>query len=283
MHLINSKTQLQNFLSQKRKKGVTIGFVPTMGALHQGHASLIDFALTKHKLIVVSIFVNPTQFNNAQDLKKYPRTLEQDTQFLSKYKEKVIIYAPKANALYGSTIVATSYRFGALEQVMEGEHRPGHFNGVGTVLNLLFREIMPDEAFFGEKDFQQLLIVKKLVQLEKLPITITGCPIHRQADGLAMSSRNARLSKEQLKAAPFIYASLQTVKHQFKEKSALELKKIIKKGYSQHEGLDLEYFEIANASTLKPLSRKRKNQKYRAFIAVFAGEIRLIDNIALNY
>lgn len=283
MHLINSKTKLQNLLSQKKEKGITIGFVPTMGALHEGHASLIDFALAKHKLVVVSIFVNPTQFNNAQDLEKYPRTIEQDTQFLSKYKEKILIYAPKAQDLYSGTIAATSYRFGKLEKVMEGAHRPGHFNGVGTVLNLLFREILPDEAFFGEKDFQQLLIVKKLVQLEKLPVTITGCPIHRQQDGLAMSSRNARLTKEQLKAAPFIYASLQTAQKQFTEKSALEIKNMIKKGYSQHEGLDLEYFEIANASTLKPLSRKRENQKYRAFIAVFAGEIRLIDNIALNY
>lgn len=283
MHLIKTKTQLQNLLSQKKKKGITIGFVPTMGALHKGHASLIDFALTKHKLVVVSIFVNPTQFNNAQDLEKYPRILEQDCQFLATYKDKVIIYAPSATDLYGGNITSKSYNFGDLEKVMEGEHRPGHFNGVGTVLNLLFREVMPDEAFFGEKDFQQLLIVKKLVRLEKLPVTITGCPIFRQKDGLAMSSRNARLTPDQLKAAPFIYASLQTTRKQFGEKSALELKKMIEKGYSLHEGLDLEYFEIANAQTLKPLSRKRKNQKYRAFIAVFAGEIRLIDNIALNY
>lgn len=283
MYLIKSKTELQNLLLQKKKKDISIGFVPTMGALHEGHASLIDFALAKHKLVVVSIFVNPTQFNNAQDLKKYPRTLDKDAQFLSKYKEKVVIYAPNAGDLYDGSIVATSYNFDGLEQVMEGAHRPGHFDGVGTVLNLLFREIMPDEAFFGEKDFQQLLVVKKLVELEKLPITITGCPIHRQADGLAMSSRNARLTREQLKTAPFIYASLQTVQKQFTNKSALELKKMMEKGYALHEGLQLEYFEIANASSLKPLSRKRKNQKYRAFIAVFSGEIRLIDNIALNY
>lgn len=282
MHLIYSKKGLQDLISKRKEKSQTIGFVPTMGALHNGHASLISFALEKHPIVVVSIFVNPTQFNNAADLEKYPRTLEQDTQFLSNFKERVIIYAPSAQEVYGNHLESKAYKFGGLEHVMEGEHRPGHFDGVGTVLNLLFRQFMPDEAFFGEKDYQQLLIVKKLAQIEKLNIKITGCPIHRQPDGLAMSSRNKRLSPQQLKAAPFIYKTLQTAQEQFSEKSALQIKKIITQMYDKQEGLDLEYFEIANIKNLKPLSRKRNNQKYRAFIAVFTGEIRLIDNIALN-
>lgn len=282
MQLIYTKKELQNFVVHSKQKKQTIGFVATMGALHLGHTSLINQALEQHPIVVVSIFVNPTQFNNAKDLEKYPRSLDQDTQFLSAFKDRVIIYAPSPEEVYGTTVQATHYNYGGLENVMEGEHRPGHFDGVGTVLNLLFRQIMPNEAFFGEKDFQQLLIVKKLVKLEKLPIKITGCPIFRQRDGLAMSSRNARLTPGQLKAAPFVYASLESARKQFSDKSALQIKKMIEEGYAQHEGLDLEYFEITHASTLKPLSRKRENQKYRAFIAVFAGEIRLIDNIALN-
>ena len=282
MSLIYSKKDLQDHILKNREKGKTIGFVPTMGALHNGHASLISFALKKHAIIVVSIFVNPTQFNNAKDLKKYPRSLVKDTKFLSRFKERVIIYAPSVQEVYGNSLKPTAYNFRGLEHVMEGEHRPGHFDGVGTVLNLLFRQFMPDEAFFGEKDYQQFLIVKKLVQLEKLTIKITGCPIHRQTDGLAMSSRNKRLSPEQLKAAPFIYKSLQAAKQKFSTMSALQIKKKIVQDYAQQEGLELEYFEIANIKNLKPLSRKHNDQKYRAFIAVFSGEIRLIDNIALN-
>lgn len=282
MHLIYSKKELQDLVAMVRRKGQSIGFVPTMGALHHGHTSLITTALKKHPVVVVSIFVNPTQFNNAQDLEKYPRTLDQDSQFLSGHKDKVVIYAPSPQEVYGKTVQSTPYDFGGIEHMMEGAHRPGHFDGVGTVLNLLFRQFMPDEAFFGEKDFQQLLIVKKLVAIEELAITITGCPIYRQQDGLAMSSRNKRLTPAQLQAAPFIYASLQNAKKHFNTKSALQIKKMMQHVYSQHEGLELEYFEIANIKNLKPLSRKRNNQKYRAFIAVFSGEIRLIDNIALN-
>jgi len=282
VHIIKTKIELKNLVAQKKQEGHTIGFVPTMGALHNGHASLIDVALTKHKWVVVSIFVNPTQFNNSQDLEKYPRTLDKDALFLASYENQLIIYAPSPAEVYGQKVSATSYNFGGIESVMEGEHRPGHFDGVGTVLNLLFRQVMPDAAFFGEKDFQQLQIVKKLVEIEKLPLKIEGCAIHRQNDGLAMSSRNSRLTDEQLRAAPFIYASLENARKQFNTKSARELKKMITEAYAQNEVLHLEYFEIASVKNLKPLSRKRENQKYRAFIAVFAGEIRLIDNIALN-
>lgn len=283
MQAITTQLDIREAVQAAKKIGKKVGFVPTMGALHHGHLSLIDYALGHCDLIVVSIFVNPTQFNNAADLEKYPRTLDADMTILAPYEKSVLVYAPTAKTVYNGNIQSKEYHFGALEHVMEGEHRPGHFDGVGTVLNLLFRQIIPDLAFFGEKDFQQLMIVKKLVQKEKLPLQIIGCPIHRQTDGLAMSSRNARLTKNQLAVAPFIYKTLLQVRNDFGTKSASQLHKWVVDQFAMKEGLRLEYFEIANVNGLRPLSRKRKHQKYRAFLAVFAGEIRLIDNIALNY
>lgn len=282
MRAITAHKDILQFVKQAKQDGKTVGFVPTMGALHKGHASLIDVALNSCHVVVVSIFVNPTQFNNATDLEKYPRTLEKDLNFLSAYAKKVQVYNPSPVEVYGKTVISKTYDFGNLERVMEGEHRPGHFDGVGTVLNLLFRQIQPDKAFFGEKDYQQLVIVKKLVEKEKLNVEIIGCPIHRQKNGLAMSSRNARLSDKQLLIAPYISEVLQEVRQDFKSKSVNELKQEVLKKFAQKEGLKLEYFEIANVKNLNAISRKRKNQKYRAFLAVYAGEVRLIDNIALN-
>ena len=282
MQVITTFPILRNAVSNTKSTSKTIGFVPTMGALHQGHASLIKYALKECDIVVVSIFVNPTQFNNAKDLEKYPRTLDKDVAFLENISANIIIYAPTANEVYGDNITSKSYNFGSLETVMEGAHRPGHFDGVGTVLNKLFRQVKPHKAYFGEKDFQQLAIVKKLVQKEHLPVEVIGCPIHRQEDGLAMSSRNARLTQRQLEIAPFIYKTLLESKEKFKTLSATQLKKYIKSQYVQIKELDLEYFEIVNEKNLQPLSRKRTKQKYRAFLAVYAGEVRLIDNIALN-
>lgn len=282
MHAITTKEAILKAVLEAKEKEVTVGFVPTMGALHEGHLSLIDYALKDCDLVVVSIFVNPTQFNNAADLKKYPRTVNADLQLLKPYQERILVYVPTAGVVYNGHIISKSYNFGALEQVMEGEHRPGHFDGVGTVLNLLFRQVQPDKAFFGEKDYQQLKIVEKLAEKERLPIEIIGCPIHRQEDGLAMSSRNARLTKGQLETAPFIHKILTEARERFTSSSANELRKWVKVQFAAQDGLELEYFEIANIKNLSPLSRKRKNQKYRAFVAAFAGEIRLIDNIALN-
>lgn len=283
MQAITTQLDIQEAVQTAKESGKNVGFVPTMGALHNGHISLIDYALRHCELIVVSIFVNPTQFNKAQDLEKYPRTLEADMALLAPYKKNVIVYAPSANTVYNDQVQSKAYHFGALEQVMEGEHRPGHFDGVGTVLNLLFRQVNPDKAFFGEKDFQQLMIVKKLVQKEKLSLEIIGCPIHRQTDGLAMSSRNARLTDKQLALAPFIYQVLTQVKNDFASMSAAQLHAWVTDQFKSTPGLELEYFEIANIVGLQSLSRKRKHQKYRAFLAVYAGDVRLIDNIALNY
>jgi len=282
VQVLKEKSNINFWVENEQSLQNKIGFVPTMGALHEGHLSLIDYALKQCHKVVVSIFVNPTQFNNSSDLEKYPRTITQDIQLLQPYESKVIIYAPEPKTVYGNQVIATSYNFGHLAIAMEGRYRPGHFNGVGTVLNLLFRQLMPDMAFFGEKDFQQLQIVKKLVEIEKLPIKIIGCPIHRQKNGLAMSSRNARLTPHQLNIAPFIYEMLKQTRADFSSKSALSIKRWVEEQFKGHPDLELEYFEIANIATLKPLLRKRKHQKYRAFIAAFAGEVRLIDNIALN-
>lgn len=283
MQAIITHKEIYTIVQKAKSQNKTVGFVPTMGALHKGHLSLINVALKKCDLVIVSIFVNPTQFNNAEDLEKYPRTLEDDLHFLAPYHTKVIVYAPSPQEVYGASVQSASYSFGSLEKAMEGAHRPGHFDGVGTVLNLLFRQVNPDKAYFGEKDYQQLTIVRKLVEKEKLPVTIIGCPIHRQEDGLAMSSRNARLTKHQLKIAPLIYTTLSKVKANFEKHSARELTAYVTNVFEQAEGLELEYFEIANIKNLHTLSRKRNHQKYRAFLAVYAGEVRLIDNIALNY
>ncbi len=261
-----------------------IGFVPTMGALHYGHLALVKQALNENDIVVVSVFVNPTQFDNSGDLKKYPRTLDADVTLVSqlKSKVKVIVFAPEASDLYKGYVISKKYNFGNLENEMEGKHRKGHFNGVGTVVNLLFRAVLPNNAYFGEKDFQQLQIVKKLVEIEKLPVNIVGCPIVREKNGVAMSSRNKRLSPAQFEAAILISTTLSEVKQNFNRMSITELNKLVKERFFKNLHLKPEYFEIANTKTLKTAKRKRKNNTYRAFIAVFAGEVRLIDNMALN-
>ncbi len=263
------------------RKSHSIGFVPTMGALHEGHLSLIKEAQQANDIAVVSIFVNPTQFDNKEDLKKYPRTLERDTKLLEQVNCD-FVFAPSANDIYENNIHSTKFTFGGLEHAMEGKFREGHFDGVGTIVKRLFEIVEPTNAYFGEKDFQQLQIIKKLVTTYNIPIKIVGCKIHREKDGLAMSSRNARLSTKHREVAPFIYKTLREAKLKFEKQSALKVDQWVHEQFRQHPYLELEYFEIANAQTLKTISRKRKGNKYRGFIAAFAGKIRLIDNIALN-
>jgi len=269
-------------IASLKKKNQTIGFVPTMGALHFGHLTLVSRALEENDIVVVSIFVNPTQFDKPTDLKKYPRTMEADANLLKILKGPVYVYAPLPSDLYGDQVVSKKYDFGGLEHQMEGRFRLGHFDGVGTVLNLLFRAIKPDHAYFGEKDFQQLQIANKLVEIEDLPTKIVGCPIVREESGLAMSSRNKRLSPKLLEEAALIHHTLVEVQKYFDRSSILKLSKMVKKTFRENEHLELEYFEIANIKDLKTAKRKHAGIKYRAFIAAFAGEVRLIDNIALN-
>ena len=281
MVVYSNKKGFLKALRFKAKNG-KIGFVPTMGALHLGHLSLIEKALRENDFVVVSIFVNPTQFNNPADLEKYPRTLEADVALLENLNGTVLIFAPEASELYNGTVVSKKYNFNGLENEMEGKHRVGHFDGVGTILNILFRIIKPDVAYFGEKDFQQVQIVRKLVAIEKLPLKIMGCPIVREPNGLAMSSRNKRLSRIQFEEAGIIQHILAQIKTRFDQLSIPQLNKLVKERFLNNPHFKLEYFEIANADSLKTAKRKNKNIRYRAFIAVFAGEVRLIDNIPLN-
>ena len=281
MVIHTQKETLAQTLSSLAKNN-KIGFVPTMGALHEGHISLVKNALENNDVVVVSIFVNPTQFNNSADLEKYPRTPEDDISLLKKLKGDVIVYLPEVSDLYDDSVSAKKYNFGNLENEMEGKHRKGHFDGVGTIVSKLLKIVKPNSAYFGEKDFQQLQIVKKLVAMEKLPVKIVGCPILREKNGLAMSSRNKRLSAKQFKEATIIYNTLKEVRDKFRSTSITDLNALVAERFLQNPNLNLEYFEIANEKTLKTAKRKNKDSKYRAFIAAFAGEVRLIDNMPLN-
>ncbi len=253
-----------------------------MGALHDGHLSLVRQAQAQNDVVIVSVFVNPTQFNNADDLLKYPRTLDRDVELLRTLNDDIIVFAPSVDDVYGRTVSSTSFDFGGLEHEMEGKYRKGHFDGVGTIIHKLFAIIRPTRAYFGKKDFQQLRIIEKLVDINDLNVEIIGCDIHRAADGLAMSSRNERLKPAHRDAAPFIYKTLKAAKVQFGTKSADEVIEWVENQFANHDLLTLEYFIIADEETLKTTKKKINSKTYRAFIAVFADDIRLIDNIALN-
>ncbi|MBO6605560.1 pantoate--beta-alanine ligase [Psychroserpens sp.] len=283
MEIFENKNTLGNYLDTLRSRNHTIGFVPTMGALHDGHASLVIQGLKTNDFVVVSIFVNPTQFDNANDLVKYPRTLEKDVTLLSKISaDNIAVYAPSVEDIYGSDVVASGFDFDGLEQEMEGQYRTGHFDGVGTIVKRLFEIVKPNHAYFGEKDFQQLMIIKKLVEKHEMPVNVIGCDILREQDGLAMSSRNMRLKPAYRAAAPLIYQTLKTAKIKFGTKSAKKVTEWVNEQFANHELLELEYFVIADSETLKTINRKSNKKTYRAFIAVYADDIRLIDNIALN-
>ncbi len=282
MLIFNNQNELVAHLAAVSKATTTIGFVPTMGALHEGHLSLLKEAVTHNEVTVISIFVNPTQFNNAEDLAKYPRTLEADVAKIKTVSDKIIVFAPSVDDIYQGHTVSEHFDFDGLENQMEGQFRPGHFNGVGTIVKRLFEIVKPTNAYFGEKDFQQLQIVKKMTAKEKLPVNIVGCPILRESNGLAMSSRNERLSETERKEAAIIYKILKESQKLFAQKSAAEVTHWVQKKFTQYPTFDLEYYQIADEATLLPCIRKNKNKKYRAFIAVFVNNIRLIDTISLN-
>jgi pantoate--beta-alanine ligase len=263
------------------KKGKTIGFVPTMGALHQGHISLVERARKENDLVIVSIFVNPTQFDKQEDLVNYPKTIDKDLSML-KAAYCDLVFTPSAKEIYANKVSSEVFNFDGLEHEMEGKFRAGHFDGVGTIVRRLFEIVQPNRAYFGEKDYQQLQIIKKMVQQKDFKVQIIPCDIYREGDGLAMSSRNARLSREHRKAAPLIYKVLIQAKADFKTKGLSSIKTNVQKAFEEHPLLDLEYFEIADETTLQSVTRVSPYQKYRAFIAVFAGNVRLIDNISLE-
>ncbi len=283
MEVYSEKQQIIHAIDALKAKKQTIGMVPTMGALHEGHLQLVKKALADNDKVVVSIFVNPTQFDKKEDLVKYPRTLERDVELLKTVsKTDVLVYAPTVNDIYEGNTVSQKFNFDGLEFEMEGKFRDGHFDGVGTIVKRFFDIVKPHSAYFGEKDFQQLAIIKKLVEKYDVPVKIVGCKIHRETNGLAMSSRNTRLKPEYKAASPFIYKTLITAKEKFGTKSANKVMEWVEKQFAKHDILELEYFIIADTKTLKPVKRKSNRKAYRAFIAVYADDIRLIDNIALN-
>lgn len=281
MLIFSEKNALKSFLAPFVNQKKSIGFVPTMGALHAGHLSLLSKSLSENEVTVISIFVNPTQFNNTEDLKKYPRTLEADIEKIKNLSPSIIVYNPTVEDIYEGKTVSQNFNFDGLENQMEGKHRTGHFDGVGTIVKMLFEIVLPTNSYFGEKDFQQLQIVKKLVSKYKIPVKIMGCPIHRETSGLAMSSRNERLSNEARKEASIIYKILKKAKTHFKANSAQSTISLVEKEFLKHPNFQLEYFEIADETSLLPCLRKNKTKKYRGFIAVFVENIRLIDNIQL--
>ena len=282
MHIFYGKVALIAYLKTIKTANSTIGFVPTMGALHQGHLALMQRSLKENDDTVVSIFVNPTQFNNPEDLEKYPRTLEEDVKKMRGLSDKIILYAPSVDDIYEGQTISQSFDFDGLENQMEGKFRPGHFNGVGTIVKRLFEIVTPTNAYFGEKDFQQLQIVKKLVEKNDLPVNVVGCPIFREDNLLAMSSRNERLTAEERKEASIIYKVLTEAKEIFQNSTPEETIKFVEDSFKDNERFELEYFVIADESTLLPIDHKTNDKKYRAFIAVFVNSIRLIDTISLN-
>ncbi|EKF55478.1 pantoate-beta-alanine ligase [Galbibacter marinus] len=282
MRVFKQKEALISQLSAEKNNHKTIGLVPTMGALHKGHLSLVSRALEENDLVVVSIFVNPTQFNNPEDLAKYPKTLDKDVGLLEELNDQIIIFAPSAEEMYQDDITSEKFDFDGLEFQMEGKFRPGHFDGVGTIVKKLFNTVTPDRAYFGEKDYQQLQIIKKLTEKEQLDVQIIECPITRESSGLAMSSRNERLPKDLRNKAAFIYKTISKAKEKFSTQSIQQTLDWINDQFVNHEDFELEYVEIADQKTLKSVKVKKNGEHYRLFVAVYANDIRLIDTIALN-
>ncbi|MFK7747945.1 MAG: pantoate--beta-alanine ligase [Kordia sp.] len=282
MNIFYTQNTLKTFIETQKNEGKKIGFVPTMGALHKGHLSLVRNAMTDNDIVCVSVFVNPTQFDNATDLEKYPRTLDTDVALLKTLGKNIFVYAPSVEDIYNSDIISENFSFDGLEFEMEGKFRTGHFDGVGTIVKRLFEIVTPNNAYFGEKDFQQLMIIKKLASKYKIPVKVIGCKIFREASGLAMSSRNERLSTEARTESAFIYKTLLEAQKKFGTKSAKQVKEWVQNQFSKHPLLTLEYVEIANIKNLKTVKRKSKKETYRIFIAAFIENIRLIDNLALN-
>ena len=282
MEIFKTKKTLLNYIERQKEMGKKIGFAPTMGALHPGHISLYEAARKENDLVISSIFVNPTQFNNASDLEKYPRTIEKDIEILEKSALVDAVYIPEVTDIYPEGLKSKEYNFDGLENEMEGKFRPGHFNGVGTVVEELFRQVKPDNAYFGDKDYQQLAIIKKLVEKLNLAIKIHGVPIYREKNGLAMSSRNKRLDHEQCEAAKVIYETLVKVNDWFRIITVSEIYQRVKDIFENQRGMVLEYFEIADETTLKETDFFYKDRNYRAFIVVFVGDVRLIDNMHLD-
>jgi len=278
MKVFKEQFALNNYL--KTKTVDSIGLVPTMGALHYGHLTLVEKAMNENNCVIVSIFVNPTQFEDISDLNAYPKTLEEDLHKLAPYGDKILVYAPDVRDVYPGTAASSNrYTFGLLETTMEGKKRAGHFQGVATIVHKLLAGFNPTRAYFGEKDYQQLCIIHQLVAQEQLPVEIVSCPIIREKDGLAMSSRNRRLNQKERSQAPLIYATLKKSIALKTSSSLEEINHIVTSTFDQNPAFKLDYFCIADARSLQPITTIKPDQTARAFIAVKLGDVRLIDNV----
>lgn len=278
MKITHTISETRAWLEEQVKAGKSSGFVPTMGALHRGHIELVRRSVGENDITGCSIFVNPIQFNNPEDLEKYPRTIESDVAMLGEAGCD-LVFIPSVKEMYPGP-VTEKYDFGPLEQVMEGAYRPGHFNGVAIVVKKLFDIFQPDRAYFGEKDFQQLAIIRALVKMKNIPVEIVPCPTVREADGLAMSSRNRRLSPEERAIAPEIYRTLDLAADNAGIKSVAEVKQL---GYDRltEKGFVVDYFEIADTATLQPVTAWDEAPEIIGCVAAFLGNVRLIDNMIL--
>ena len=280
MKVFKTKKELKTYFKGYSSKNFTIGFVPTMGALHNGHLSLVKESVDNNEITVASIFVNPTQFNKKEDLENYPRTLESDLSML-KGISCDIAFIPSIEEIYTDTVGANHFEFDGLETQMEGKYREGHFNGVGTIVKKLFEIVTPTNAYFGEKDFQQLQIIRKMVQKNQLPVSVIGCPTFREKNGLAMSSRNQLLSEKEKEEGAIIYETLCEVKELINNKAIEKINSWVGEQFDKNPLFELEYFVIADEENLTPALTISPNKNYRAFIAVHADKVRLIDTMAL--
>ena len=278
MLVFKTSLKLKKFLDSK---GVNVALVPTMGALHRGHLSLVKRAFVENDYVVISIYINPTQFNNLSDFNNYPQNQKKDKSLLKPFKKKIIVYIPDNKEIYPNGIKSNTYDFGSLDQHMEGKFRDNHFNGVATVIETLFKNITPNKAYFGEKDFQQFQIIKSLVEQKRINTKLILCPIVREKNGLALSSRNKHLNSSQKKLASLIYSSLKKIKRIYNQHDVNELEKIFINQIEDSKLLKVEYFCIASENDLIPIKNKVNKKNFRVFVAVYVGQTRLIDNIKL--
>lgn len=279
MIIAHTIKETRTFVSEVKSAGKSVGFVPTMGALHSGHLALINRATAENDIVVVSIFVNPIQFNNKTDLETYPRPINED---IRKLEEAAcdFLFNPEVDEMYPEPVF-DKYDFGHLDKVMEGKFRPGHFNGVAVVVRKLFEIVTPDKAYFGQKDFQQLRIIQTMTASLNLPVEIVPCPTVREKDGLAMSSRNKLLSQAERKVAPAIYQVLTFIKENAGKIAVQELAELAVSKLNKYEHLNVEYVEIVDAETLLPVQSWSGHSSIIACAAVYDGKIRLIDNILI--
>ena len=281
MRILKTINELISLINELKANNKTIGFVPTMGALHEGHLTLVRQCVAENEVCIVSVFVNPTQFNNKADLEKYPRNVEKDAQLLEE-AGCAYVFAPSAEEMYSTDELENTFQFdfGGMDRLMEGKFRPGHFNGVVQVVSKLFKLVQPDKAYFGKKDFQQLAIIHRMVRLMHFPVEVVDCPIVREASGLAMSSRNERLSAAERDTAANIYRILNESRNLTDKMSPGELTQWVTDEVNNAGGLSVEYFDIADCETLITIDRWQPESI--GCIAVFCGEVRLIDNIEYN-